>query len=386
MNDKELSLIYKLLTKKLRKKTLPLSEPLLSNEDIASVTKAIKEKSVSSAYGNFTENFENKIKKYTKAKHVIALINGTCSLQIALLALGLKKNQEVLLPALNFIASCNAILYCGGVPHFVEVNNKDLGIDYDKLKNYLEKNTKIIKNKCINKKTNRIIKFIMPTHVFGHMGNMEKLKSLAKKFNINIIEDASEALGSFYKKKHAGTFGDAGILSFNGNKIITTGSGGAILTNNKILAKRIRHISSTARVKKTWQFYHDEIGYNYRMPNLNAALGTSQIKTLNVKLKKKRSLFNEYLKIFKLTDNFYVFREPKNCKSNYWLQTIVIKSKNIDNRKNIISYFKSKKIEVRPIWKVLTSLKFLKSFPKMKIQEAFKLEKKLLNFPSSSYL
>ena len=148
-------------------------------------------------------------------------------------------------------------------------------------------------------------------------------------------------------------------MSFNGNKIITTGSGGAILTNNKILAKRIRHISSTARVKKTWQFYHDEIGYNYRMPNLNAALGTSQIKTLNVKLKKKRLLFNEYLKIFKLTDNFYVFREPKNCKSNYWLQTIVIKSKNIDNRKNIISYFKSKKIEVRPIWKVLTSLKFI---------------------------
>ena len=314
MNNKELNLIHKILIKNFKKKEIPLSEPTFSKSDIDLVSKAIKKKSVSSAFGNFTETFENKLKKITKSKHVIALINGTCSLQIALLALGLKKNQEVIIPALNFVASCNAILYCGGIPHFVDVNNKDLGIDYIKLEKYLSENTRMSKNSCINKNTKRLIRFIMPTHVFGHIGDMQKLKKIAKKFKLKIVEDASEALGSFYKNQHAGTFGQAGILSFNGNKIITTGTGGAILTNNQFLAKQIRHISSTARVRKSWEFYHNQVGYNYLMPNLNAALGISQINDLKNRIRKKRLLNKKYIQIFKTIKKFYVFKEPKNCK------------------------------------------------------------------------
>ena len=386
MNNKELNLNHKILIKNFKKKEIPLSEPTFSKSDIDLVSKAIKKKSVSSAFGNFTETFENKLKKITKSKHVIALINGTCSLQIALLALGLKKNQEVIIPALNFVASCNAILYCGGIPHFVDVNNKDLGIDYIKLEKYLSENTRMSKNSCINKNTKRLIRFIMPTHVFGHIGDMQKLKKIAKKFKLKIVEDASEALGSFYKNQHAGTFGQAGILSFNGNKIITTGTGGAILTNNQFLAKQIRHISSTARVRKSWEFYHNQVGYNYLMPNLNAALGISQINDLKNRIRKKRLLNKKYIQIFKTIKNFYVFKEPKNCKSNYWLQTILLNEKKIDNRKKIILYFRSKKVEIRPVWKILSSLNFLKRYPKMKIEEAFSLEKRILNIPSSSNL
>ena len=386
MNNKELNLIHKILIKNFKKKKIPLSEPTFSKSDINLVSKAIKKKTVSSAFGNFTETFENKLKKITKSKHVIALINGICSLQIALLALGLKKNQEVIIPALNFVASCNAILYCGGIPHFVDVNNKDLGIDYIKLEKYLSENTRMSKNSCINKNTKRLIRFIMPTHVFGHIGDMQELKKIAKKFKLKIVEDASEALGSFYKNQHAGTFGQAGILSFNGNKIITTGTGGAILTNNQSLAKQIRHISSTARVRKSWELYHNQVGYNYLMPNLNAALGISQINDLKNRIRKKRLLNKKYIQIFKTIKKFYVFKEPKNCKSNYWLQTILLNEKKIDNRKKIILYFRSKKVEIRPVWKILSSLNFLKRYPKMKIKEAFSLEKRILNIPSSSNL
>lgn len=386
MDNKELNLIHKILVQNFKKKEIPLSEPSFTNSDINFVTKAIKKKSVSSAFGNFTNTFENKLKKITKSKHVIALINGTCSLQIALIALGIKRNQEVLIPALNFIASCNAVLYCGGVPHFVDVDNKDLGIDYIKLEKYLSENTRITKNICINKKTKRIIKFIMPTHVFGHVGNMKMLKKIAAKFKLTIVEDASEALGSFYKGKHAGTFGHAGVLSFNGNKIITTGTGGAILTNNRSLAERIRHISSTARVRKGWEFYHDRVGYNYKMPNLNAALGISQINDLKNRIRKKRQLNKKYTKMFNIIKNFYIFKEPKNCKSNYWLQTIMLNKDKIDQRKKIILFFNSKKVEIRPVWKILSSLDFLKKYPKMKIEEAFNLEKRILNLPSSSNL
>ena len=226
----------------------------------------------------------------------------------------------------------------------------------------------------------------MPTHVFGHIGDMQKLKKIAKKFKLKIVEAASEALGSFYKNQHAGTFGQAGILSFNGNKIITTGTGGAILTNNQSLAKQIRHISSTARVRKSWELYHNQVGYNYLMPNLNAALGISQINDLKNRIRKKRLLNKKYIQIFKTIKKFYVFKEPKNCKSNYWLQTILLNEKKIDNRKKIILYFRSKKVEIRPVWKILSSLNFLKRYPKMKIEEAFSLEKRILNIPSSSNL
>ena len=386
MNDKELSSIYKIIRKNFEKKKIPLSEPNFTQDDVKSVSLAVKKNSVSSAFGNFVTIFENKIKKITKAKHAIALINGTCSLQIALLALGLKRNQEVFIPALNFIASSNAVLYCGGIPHFIDVNNQDLGIDMEKLKKYLTLNTKIIRNKCINKKTKRIIAFIVPTHVFGHIGNMDELKVIAKKFKLTILEDASEALGSTYKNKHAGTFGKAGVLSFNGNKIITSASGGVILTNNKSLANQIRHTSSTARVRKSWEFYHNEIGFNYRMPNLNAALGVSQLNKLNFYIKKKRALFIKYSKIFKSTTCFNILKEPKNCRSNYWLQTIVLNKKNSNKRKKIILFFQSKNIEFRPVWKTLPSLSFLKKYPKMKITEAYKLEKKIINIPSSPNL
>ena len=386
MNDKELSSIYKIIRKNFEKKKIPLSEPNFTQDDVKSVSLAVKKNSVSSAFGNFVTIFENKIKKITKAKHAIALINGTCSLQIALLALGLKRNQEVFIPALNFIASSNAVLYCGGIPHFIDVNNQDLGIDMEKLKKYLTLNTKIIRNKCINKKTKRIIAFIVPTHVFGHIGNMDELKVIAKKFKLTILEDASEALGSTYKNKHAGTFGKAGVLSFNGNKIITTGVGGAILTNNKKFAKLSRHVSSTSKIKHEWEFIHDKVGYNYRLANINASLGISQIKKLNTYISHKKKLFNKFSSFIKNSNEFYILDQPKNCRSNFWLHTLVLKKPTQLKKNNILRKFHNKKILARPVWKPLHKLKYLKKYPKMNLNNAEILENMIVNLPSSFYL
>ena len=362
-----------------------LHEPTLSKLEIKYLNNCIKTNMLSTI-GPYINIFENKIKKVTKSKHVIATINGTSALHIALLLIGLKKNDEVLIPSLNFIASTNATLYCGGIPHFVDVEEKTLGVDIRKLNDYLKKNTKQISNTCINKKTNRKIIAIIPTHLFGNPVNMKELIFVAKKFNLKVIEDAAEGVGSYFMKKHVGTFGNFGILSFNGNKSVTTGGGGVLLTNNTKLANEARHLISVSKVKNKYDLVHDKIGFNYKMTNLHAAIGCAQLDKIKKLLSKKRKLFKAYSKEFSKHRDLHLLKEPKNARSNYWLNTIIIKENKKFLRDNIIKSALKKSIGVRPVWKPLPELNFLKSYPRMNISQTKKLFNRIINIPSSSHL
>ena len=367
------------------KSTVYLHEPDIRKEDWNFVKKCLKRNFVSSA-GNYVTEFEDKLKKYTKAKYVIATVNGTSAIHLALVVMGANENDEVILPSLNFVAAANAVRYCNSTPHFVEVEEETLGIDPIKLKKYLNKIVIKKNNNSFNKYTNKRIKFMMPLHVFGHPAKILELKKIAKKFNLKIIEDAAESLGSTYKKKHLGTFGDIGVLSFNGNKIITTGGGGALLTNSLKIAKKLKYLSTTAKTPHRWKFEYSDIGFNYRMPGINASLGCAQMKRIKSYVNSKRKLFKKYKVGFDNLKDIKVFQEPKNARSNYWLQTIIL-----DNK---ISYLKDKILEktnnlgfsVRPVWKPLHKLNKFKSYPRMEMKVTNNLEKRILNLPSSIYL
>ena len=256
----------------------------------------------------------------------------------------------------------------------------------NKLSEYLETNVKIVNSISINKNSGRPIRAIVPMHTFGHPCNLEALVNLAKKYNIAIVEDAAEALGSYYKGKHVGTFGLFGTLSFNGNKTITTGGGGAILTNNKELAKKAKHLTTTAKVKHSWEFIHDQVGYNYRMPNINAALGCAQLESITNTLKRKRQLFNKYEKAFHNITGVNLVKEPKECKSNYWLQTLLLDNSHKNFRDNILKATNKKGIMTRPAWTLMHLLEPYKDFPKMNLSQSINLSKRLINIPSSSNL
>ena len=385
MQKISVKLIYSLIEKTINKGPHYLHEPLFVGNEIKYIKDTIKKNFVSTS-GEYVIKFENKIKNYTKAKYAIAVINGTQALYVALKALGVKKDQEILVPALTFVGTVNAISYTGAEPHFVDSNIKDLGIDCKKLEIYLNKIGKIKNNKCINRKTGKIISGIMPVHIFGHPGDIENIIRLSRKFKLKIIEDAAEALGSFYKKKHLGTFGDVGCISFNGNKIITTGGGGAIVTNQKKLAEKIKHLVSTAKVPHKWEYIHDDIGYNFKMPSLNAALGLAQIEKINFFLKAKRKLFKKYFNSFNKIEGANIFRENVNSKSNYWLQTLILEKKYKNLKNKLLNYCYKKKIYLRPVWKLISSLKPYKKKQKMNLSGAKAIEDQVINLPSSQSL
>lgn len=377
--------IIKAIKKTIGKGTHQLHEPFFCGNEIKYLKKTIKDNYVSYV-GNYVKKFENKIKKITGSKFVITIVNGTEALHIALKVLGIKKNDEVLVPALTFVGTVNPIIHSLAIPHFVDSEIKTLGINPLKLEDYLNKII-IMKGKLsINKFTKRTIRAIIPVHIFGHSCNIKEIIRIAKKFNLIVIEDAAEALGSFYQNKHLGTFGHVGCLSFNGNKIITTGGGGAVITNNAIVAKKIRHFSSTARVNHKWEYIHNQIGYNLRMPSLNAALGLAQIENLDKFINAKRMLFKKYLESFKNIKDISLFKEPINCKSNYWLQTIILSKKKSFLKKEILKQGFNSKIYLRPVWKLISELKPYKFYPKMDLTGAKNIAKILINLPSSQSL
>jgi perosamine synthetase len=362
-----------------------LHEPSMGKKEIKYVSETIKNNFVSTK-GIYVQKFEKKIKNYTKANHVTSTINGTQAIFIALKALGIKHNEEVLVPALTFVGTVNAISYLGAEPHFIDSNIKDFGIDCRKLENYLKKKVIFKKNKSINKKTGRTIRAIIPVHVFGHPCDIEYILRLAKKYKLKIVEDAAECLGSFYKNKHLGTFGDAGCLSFNGNKIITTGGGGAVLSKNKNLNEKIRHLISTAKVQHKWEYIHNEVGYNLRLPSLNAALGLAQISKINFFLKQKRKLFFKYNNIFDKIGGVKLFKENKFSKSNYWLQTLILDYKNIHLKNKLLKSGYSRKIFMRPAWKLISELSPYKNKQRMNLNGAKDIYKRVINLPSSQKL
>lgn len=359
-----------------------LHEPFFDGNEIEYLTKCVKTTYVSSV-GKYVDDFENMLSDFTGAKFSVAMINGTSALQIALKLSGVKANNEVIVPALTFVGTVNAISYNNAIPHFVDNEEKTLGIDFNKLLDYLSAITFQKNGECINKITGKVIKAIIPVHTFGHPVDIEKLIEISKKFNIKIIEDAAESIGSFYKGKHTGTFGQFGVLSFNGNKSITTGNGGAILTNDAKLAKKAKHLTSTAKIPHKWEYIHDEVGYNYRMSNINAALGCAQLEQISKILEAKRKLYDQYMDVFSRIPEITLFKEPKNCKSNYWLQTIILNKKMYKFQKSILQEINNQGINVRPPWNLLSDLDMYLSCPKMDLSCSRLLSQKLINIPSS---
>ncbi|BCD67957.1 LegC family aminotransferase [Nitratiruptor sp. YY09-18] len=364
---------------------IPLHAPIFEGNEIEYVTDCIKSNFVSSV-GEYVNKFEKAICKYTGAKYAILTVNGTAALHVSLLLAGVGENDEVLMPALTFIATANAVSYIKAIPHFIDVEEKSLGIDADKLDEYLHTITLIENGVCINKNTKRKIKAIVPMHTFGHPVDMDKLKKVAEKYNLEIVEDAAESLGSFYKGVHTGNIGKLAAISFNGNKIITTGGGGCILTNDEELAKKAKHITTTAKVPHPWEYEHDMIGYNYRMPALNAALGLAQIEKLSEFIEKKRRLAKKYKEIFDDFKEFTFFTEPDYAKSNYWLNAIVLNKGYEHLRDEILKETNENGIMTRPVWKLIHHLKMFKNCPRMDLSVSESLEKRVINIPSSAYL
>ena len=362
-----------------------LHEPVLGKKEVQFVSKSIKSNFVSTK-GKFVKKFENEIKRFTKSNFVVATINCTQALFLSLKVLGVKKDDEVLVPALTFIGTVNAISYLGAEPHFIDSTISNFGVDCKKLELYLSKNVKIKNNQCINKKTGKVIKAIVPVHVFGHACEIEKILKIAKKYKLEIIEDAAECLGSFFKQKHLGTFGKIGCLSFNVNKIITTGGGGAILTNNKKIYKKIKHLSTTAKLDHSWEYDHDEIGFNFRMPAINAALGSAQLTQIKKFVQSKRNLFLRYNKSFKGINGIKIFRDNKFEKSNYWLQTLILNTRYKKYKNKILRQNLKKRIYLRPAWKLISNLKPYQKKQKMNLSGAKEIYERVINLPSSQYL
>lgn len=359
-----------------------LHEPTFEGNEWVYLKECLDSNYVSSV-GKFVDRFEDELSSYTGAKYAISVVNGTAALQIALKLAGVKAGDEVLIPALTFVATANAVTYCNATPHFIDSEEQTLGVDAAKLREYLLSNTSQQSGYCVNRNTGNVIRALVPMHTFGHPSDLENLLSIVHDFNIVLVEDAAESLGSYYKGRHTGTFGLLGTLSFNGNKTITTGGGGAILTNSADLARHAKHLTTTAKLSHAWEFRHDEIGYNYRMPNINAALGCAQLEQLPGKLESKRNLFKKYQQAFADIEGIRLFSEPKNCNSNYWLQTLLLDENLAKERDSVLDATNSVGIMTRPAWALLNELAHFKNFPAANLATAQSLARRIINIPSS---
>jgi len=337
-----------------------------------------------SSVGKFVDRFEDELAAFTGAKRAVAVVNGTAALHVALRLAGVEAGDEVLLPALTFIATTNAVAYCGATPHFVDSEERSLGIDPFALREYLSSTTEMRGGNCVNRVTGRIIRSLVPMHTFGHPANVEELLSLAHDFRLQLIEDAAESLGSKVGDRHTGTFGLMGTLSFNGNKTITTGGGGAIITNDIELAARAKHLTTTAKLPHRWNFVHNEVGFNYRLPNLNAALGCAQLEQLPSFLDDKRRLFDHYRSAFAEVKGVRLVTEPPGCSSNYWLQTLLFDESLAGQRDAVLTDTNDAGLMTRPVWTLMHRLPMYNKAPRASLQVAESLERRLINIPSSS--
>lgn len=358
---------------------IPLHEPRFVGNEKKYVNECIESTFVSSV-GKYVDKFEEEVAKFTGSKYAIATVNGTAALHIALLMAGVERDDEVITQPLTFIATCNAISYLGGVPVFVDVDKDTMGLSPDKLEDFLSKNTEIINGECINKSSKRRIKAIVPMHTFGFPVKMDEIIAVCKKYHLKIVEDAAESLGSYYKGKHTGTFGLLGTLSFNGNKIITTGGGGMIITNDENIAKKAKHITTTAKIPHRWDYEHDTVAYNYRLPNINAALGCAQMESLPDFLLKKRKLASLYNGFFEDKTPGFV-TETKDTISNYWLNALILNS--LEERNTFLEQTNNNGVMTRPIWKLMNNLSMYKTAQRGNLENAEWLEARVVNIPSS---
>jgi len=359
-----------------------LHEPSFKGNEWAYVKECLDTTFVSSV-GKFVDRFETDLADYTGAAHAVALVNGTAALHIALKLAGVHPGDEVLVPALTFVATANAVSHCGAVPHFVDSEERTLGMDPERLREYLGAITERQGGVSVNKVTGRVIRALVPMHVFGHPCDLDGLMAVACDFNLALVEDAAESLGSYYHGKHTGTFGLLGTLSFNGNKTITTGGGGAILTNDPELARRAKHLTTTAKLPHPWEYRHSEVAYNYRMPNINAALGCAQLEQLPAFLDAKRKLFDAYQEAFREVDGAHLVAELDGCSSNYWLQTLMLDEKCAHQRDSILQATNEAGIMTRPVWVLMNELDPYCNCPRMDLSVAKSLSERLVNIPSS---
>lgn len=358
---------------------IPLHEPKFIGNEKKYLNECIDSTFVSSV-GKFVDKFEKDFASYVGSKYAIATVNGTAALHISLLLAGVKDDDEVITQPLTFIATCNAISYCKAKPIFIDVDINTMGMSPTSLKEFLEKNCEIIDDKCINKTTKKVIRACVPMHTFGHPCKIDEIKNICEKWKISLVEDAAESLGSYYKGKHTGTFGKISAFSFNGNKIITSGGGGVIVTDDEALAKRAKHITTTAKIPHSYEYVHDEVGYNYRLPNLNAALLVAQMENLDKFLSSKKDLATIYKEYFSSINIDFV-EEPNDCSSNYWLQAIKLENKK--QRDDFLEFSNSNKVMTRPIWKLCSELKMFEKCQKDELKNAKYLEERVVNIPSS---
>lgn len=362
-----------------------LHGPDFRGNEWAYVKECIDTAWVSSA-GKYVDRFEEALARYTGAQHAIALSNGTSALFVALHMAGVERDDEVLVPALSFVATANAVVHCGAVPHFVDSEADTLGMDPAMLSQYLHEVSDMRDGRLINRQTGRRIAAIVPMHTFGFPVSIAPLVDIADQYGVPLIEDAAESLGTWVGDRHTGTFGRLGVLSFNGNKTITTGGGGAILTNDEALARATRHITTTGKVPHKWAFFHDVVAWNFRLPNLNAALGFAQMERLPEILASKRALADRYDRAFAGDNDLSFIREPAGCHSNYWLNAIRLNKPNAALRDAILEATNAAGYQCRPVWTLLSSLPMFKTCPRSPLPIATSLESTVINVPSSSYL
>lgn len=364
---------------------IALHEPKFSGNEWNYLKECLDTSYVSSV-GEFVDRFEADLAAYTGARYAVAVVNGTAALHIALKLAGVQEGDEVLIPALTFVATANGVSYCGALPHFVDSEEATLGIDAGRLREYLTVRCELRSGICVNRFTGRVVRALVPMHTFGHPSDLDGLMAVASDFKLAMIEDAAESLGSTYDGRHTGTFGAAGILSFNGNKTITTGGGGAILTDDRTFAQAAKHLTTTAKLPHRWAFEHDRIGFNYRMPNINAALGCAQLEQLPKFLAAKRRLFEKYRSAFSSIAGVKVVAEPSRCRSNYWLQALILDRPDPVQRDAILAATSDAGLMTRPVWTLLHRLQPFANCPRMDLRQAELLERQLINIPSSASL
>lgn len=366
-------------------KPIELHEPTFAGNEWAYVKECLDTGWVSSV-GKFVDRFERDLAELTGVKRAIAVANGTAALHACLVLAGVERDDEVLIPALTFIATANAVSYCGAVPHLVDSTEQTLGMDPAKLEAYLREIAEVRSGTCYNRRSGARIRAVVPMHTFGHPVDLDPLVELCARYKLALVEDAAESLGTLYKGRHTGNFGRVSALSFNGNKVVTTGGGGAILTNDEALGKLAKHLTTTARLPHKWTFVHDRVGYNYRMPNINAALGCAQLEQFPGFLEGKRALVLRYAEAFRGVPGVRFFTEPPFARSVYWLNVLLLDARHAAHRDALLDKTNAAGIGTRPVWKLMHHLPVYADVPRMDLDCAEDLERRLLNIPSSPFL
>ncbi len=340
-----------------------------------------------SSVGDYVDRFERTLAEIIGAESVVAAVNGTAALHIALLIGGVRPGDEVLTPALTFVATANAVTYCGAIPHFVDASEETLGIDPAALDAYLgEIGDRGPDGGLRNRRTGRPIRAVLPMHTFGHPVDLDPLIELCERHGITLVEDAAESIGSTYKGRHTGALGRIGAVSFNGNKTVTTGGGGAVISSDPELGRRAKHLTTQAKAPHRWEYIHDEIGFNYRLPNINAALGCAQLEQLDGFVSDKRRLAEAYLAAFEPLSGVRAFREPSFARSNYWLNAMLLDEPDMELRDEILTVTNDAGLMTRPVWRLMHRLPMYVDNPRMDLSVAESLEARLINMPSSARL